>query len=60
MLETSVNYESNFNASVKYNDITPFEFSGSAEGDQTRKNMPYFQIRRTKSTTCEDYEKLDG
>ena len=54
-----MNYESNFNESVKYNDITPFEFPGiEEESNYTRKNMPYFLIKRAKNTTCEEYDKL--
>lgn len=59
MQEGLINYETNFNLSSKYSDVTPFKVTPENENDVEHKNLPFFYIEGAKNDTCEKWEKME-
>ena len=57
MEEKYINYETNFNLSSKYNDITPFTTFG--EDGVEHRNLPFYFIENAATETCENYDKME-
>ena len=58
MEERYINYDTNFNLSSKYSDITPYKGT-TQDGLEEKKNLPFYFIEGADNTTCEAWEKMD-
>lgn len=57
MQKSLFNYETNFNLSSMYSDITPFKVG--TQGGVEDKNLPFYIIENATETTCEEWKKMN-